>query len=150
MERESVIVSDPEILGGTPCFRGTRVPVDSLSDRNERRALLVEHLHDPSEVEQGACQPIHFVHDYAVGEAGFDVGEKPLERRPVHVGAGVPAVVILLWQGGPAFVTLAVDEGLGSFALGVERVERLIEAFVGGFPRVDGAADVGAAHPNRP
>ena len=32
MERESVIVSDPEILGGTPCFRGTRVPVDSLID----------------------------------------------------------------------------------------------------------------------
>jgi uncharacterized protein (DUF433 family) len=29
---ESVIVSDPEILGGTPCFRGTRVPVDSLID----------------------------------------------------------------------------------------------------------------------
>jgi uncharacterized protein (DUF433 family) len=32
MLRESVIVSDPEILGGTPCFRGTRVPVDSLID----------------------------------------------------------------------------------------------------------------------
>ncbi len=29
---ESVIMSDPEILGGTPCFRGTRVPVDSLID----------------------------------------------------------------------------------------------------------------------
>ena len=23
---------DPEVLGGTPCFRGTRVPVDSLID----------------------------------------------------------------------------------------------------------------------
>jgi uncharacterized protein (DUF433 family) len=29
---ESVVVSDPEILGGTPVFRGTRVPVDSLID----------------------------------------------------------------------------------------------------------------------
>jgi hypothetical protein len=27
-----VIVSDAGILGGTPCFRGTRVPVDSLID----------------------------------------------------------------------------------------------------------------------
>ena len=27
MERESVIVSDPEIVEGTPCFLGTRVPV---------------------------------------------------------------------------------------------------------------------------
>jgi len=25
-------VRDPEVLGGTPCFRGTRVPVDSLID----------------------------------------------------------------------------------------------------------------------
>ena len=32
MKKESVIVSDPEIVGGTPCFRGTRVPVDSLID----------------------------------------------------------------------------------------------------------------------
>lgn len=26
------IRSDPKILGGTPCFSGTRVPVDSLFD----------------------------------------------------------------------------------------------------------------------
>jgi uncharacterized protein (DUF433 family) len=36
--RESVIVSDPEIMGGTPCFRGTRVPVDSLIDYLEAGA----------------------------------------------------------------------------------------------------------------
>jgi uncharacterized protein (DUF433 family) len=29
---KSVVVSDPDILGGTPVFRGTRVPVDSLID----------------------------------------------------------------------------------------------------------------------
>lgn len=28
----NVVVSDPEILGGTPCFAGTRVPVKSLFD----------------------------------------------------------------------------------------------------------------------
>ena len=27
-----MIVSDPEILGGTPCFVGTRVPVATLLD----------------------------------------------------------------------------------------------------------------------
>ena len=26
------IQSDPDVLGGTPCFTGTRVPVDSLFD----------------------------------------------------------------------------------------------------------------------
>lgn len=28
----SVIVSDPEIMGGTPVFRGTRVPVQTLME----------------------------------------------------------------------------------------------------------------------
>lgn len=30
MEQKQVISSDPEVLGGTPVFAGTRVPVDSL------------------------------------------------------------------------------------------------------------------------
>lgn len=44
MQRESVVVSDPEILGGTPCFRGTRVPVDSLIDYLEAGDSLDEFL----------------------------------------------------------------------------------------------------------
>lgn len=32
MRREEVIHSDPEILGGTPVFKGTRVPVRNLID----------------------------------------------------------------------------------------------------------------------
>lgn len=32
MRNESVISVDPNIQGGTPCFRGTRVPVRSLFD----------------------------------------------------------------------------------------------------------------------
>lgn len=30
MEKRKIYHSDPEILGGTPVFTGTRVPVDSL------------------------------------------------------------------------------------------------------------------------
>lgn len=40
----SVIVSDPDILGGTPVFRGTRVPVDSLIDYLEAGDSLEEFL----------------------------------------------------------------------------------------------------------
>lgn len=29
---DSVVQSDPEVLGGTPVFRGTRVPVKNLLD----------------------------------------------------------------------------------------------------------------------
>ena len=32
MLKQSVIVCDPEIMGGTACFRGTRVPFKSLLD----------------------------------------------------------------------------------------------------------------------
>ncbi len=32
MKREQVINRDPEILGGTPVFDGTRVPVQALID----------------------------------------------------------------------------------------------------------------------
>lgn len=35
MKLESVIHSDPEILGGAPVFVGTRVPVQSLFDHLE-------------------------------------------------------------------------------------------------------------------
>jgi uncharacterized protein (DUF433 family) len=38
----SVVLSDPEIMSGTPCFRGTRVPVKTLSDYLEHGHALDE------------------------------------------------------------------------------------------------------------
>lgn len=35
MKAAGEIISDPEILGGTPVFKGTRVPVQSLFDHLE-------------------------------------------------------------------------------------------------------------------
>jgi len=35
MKINDVITSDPEILGGTPVFKGTRVPVKNLFDYPE-------------------------------------------------------------------------------------------------------------------
>jgi uncharacterized protein (DUF433 family) len=32
MKREQIIQSDPQILGGTPVFAGTRVPIETLVD----------------------------------------------------------------------------------------------------------------------
>ena len=42
--RVSVVHSDPEILGGTPVFVGTRVPVQSLFDYLEGGETLDEFL----------------------------------------------------------------------------------------------------------
>jgi uncharacterized protein (DUF433 family) len=41
----NVIVKDPEILGGTPVFRGTRVPFKNLLDYLEGGHTLAEFLH---------------------------------------------------------------------------------------------------------
>ena len=39
-----VIVKDPDILGGTPVFRGTRVPIQALFDYLEGGETLEEFL----------------------------------------------------------------------------------------------------------
>jgi uncharacterized protein (DUF433 family) len=41
---EPVIVIDPEIMGGTPCFRGTRVPFKNLIDYLEGGHPMSEFL----------------------------------------------------------------------------------------------------------
>ena len=55
MRNQSVIVSDPEILSGTPCFRGTRVPVDSLIDYLEAGDSLDEFLDNFPSVSREAA-----------------------------------------------------------------------------------------------
>jgi uncharacterized protein (DUF433 family) len=41
---DSIIVRDPEIMGGTPCFRGTRVPFQTLLDYLEGSQTLDDFL----------------------------------------------------------------------------------------------------------
>ena len=43
---KEVISRDPEVLGGTPVFRGTRVPFQALLDYLEGGQTLVEFLDD--------------------------------------------------------------------------------------------------------
>jgi uncharacterized protein (DUF433 family) len=42
--RKGIIIKDPEILGGVPVFRGTRVPVQTLFDYLEGGETLEEFL----------------------------------------------------------------------------------------------------------
>jgi len=48
-----VVHSDPEILGGTPVFVGTRVPVQSLFDYLEAGETLDEFLRQFPSVNRG-------------------------------------------------------------------------------------------------
>ena len=44
MKAKAVVVVDPEIMSGTPCFAGTRVPVRTLLDYLEAGDSLDEFL----------------------------------------------------------------------------------------------------------
>ena len=46
MPNQRVVHSDPEIMGGTPVFVGTRVPVKTLFDYLEAGDALDEFLND--------------------------------------------------------------------------------------------------------
>ena len=41
-----LVVSDPQIMGGTPCFAGTRVPIQTFIDYIEGGETLSEFLDD--------------------------------------------------------------------------------------------------------
>ncbi len=56
---ERVIVADPEIMDGTPCFRGTRVPFKNLIDYLEGGHSLREFLEQfPSVTHEMAVQAL--------------------------------------------------------------------------------------------
>jgi uncharacterized protein (DUF433 family) len=46
MELNELIAIDPEILGGQPVFKGTRVPIETLFDHLESGVPLEEFLED--------------------------------------------------------------------------------------------------------
>jgi len=46
MKSEDIITRDPDILGGIPVFKGTRVPVDTLMEHLKSGASLAEFLAD--------------------------------------------------------------------------------------------------------
>lgn len=57
MSTSELITIDPDILGGTPVFKGTRVPVKSLFDYLKRDYSLEEFLECfPSVTREMACQ----------------------------------------------------------------------------------------------
>jgi uncharacterized protein (DUF433 family) len=60
----SVIHSDPEILGGTPVFVGTRVPFRNLIDYLERGHSLDEFLDEfPSVSREQAVAALEAAHE---------------------------------------------------------------------------------------
>jgi len=67
----NIIVRDPEILGGTPVFRGTRVPFQALLDYLEGGQTLDEFLDDfPTVTREAAVQALEHAKTLVVSELG--------------------------------------------------------------------------------
>ena len=68
--RNKVVHSDPRILGGTPVFIGTRVPVQSLFDYLEGGETLDEFLHQfPSVRREQAIAALDMARDSVLADA---------------------------------------------------------------------------------
>jgi uncharacterized protein (DUF433 family) len=65
-----VIHSDPEILGGTPVFAGTRVPVKTLYDYLEAGDTLGEFINDfPSVTREQAVAALELAREMTEAHA---------------------------------------------------------------------------------
>lgn len=68
---DAILVKDPDILGGTPVFRGTRVPFQSLLDYLEGGQTLSEFLDDfPSVSREAAISALEAAKSLLVGQLG--------------------------------------------------------------------------------
>lgn len=71
MASNGIIVKDPEILGGIPVFRGTRVPFQNLLDYLEGGETLDEFLDDfPTVTREAAIAALEHAKALLVGQLG--------------------------------------------------------------------------------
>jgi uncharacterized protein (DUF433 family) len=70
MQAEVVVHSDPNISGGTPVFRGTRVPVQSLFDYLEGGETIEQFLDQfPSVSKKQALAALDLARDSILARA---------------------------------------------------------------------------------
>jgi uncharacterized protein (DUF433 family) len=66
-----IIVRDPELLGGTAVFRGTRVPIQALLDYLEGGQTLDEFRDDfPTVTRAAAISALELAKSLVVGQVG--------------------------------------------------------------------------------
>ena len=68
---KNILVIDPEILGGTPVFRNTRIPFQALLDYLEGGQTLDEFLDDfPTVTRDAAVSALELAKEALVGQLG--------------------------------------------------------------------------------
>ena len=71
MQLDGIIVKDEDILGGTPVFRGTRVPFQALLDYLEGGQTIDEFLDDfPTVSKDAAVAALELAKSLLVSQLG--------------------------------------------------------------------------------
>ncbi len=71
VQSNNVISRDPDVLGGTPVFRGTRVPFQALLDYLEGGQTLDDFLDDfPTVTRDAAVHALEHAKSLVVGQLG--------------------------------------------------------------------------------
>jgi len=69
MTPDHIITKDPDVLGGTPVFRGTRVPFQALLDYLEGGQTLDDFLDDfPTVTREAAVQVLEHAKSLVVSQ----------------------------------------------------------------------------------
>src|SRR3954454_23358411 len=101
--------------------------------------MLVEELDELGEIRKRPGQAIDLVDNDDVDRALDNGRQQRLQGRPLQGAAREATIVVALGTEAPALMRLRLDVGLGGLALGIKRVEFLLEPMLGRFAGVDGA-----------
>src|SRR5438552_1476271 len=115
MTSRSNCAKDNRTLEGQAAHRGRRVEL--LRHRDEGGTAGIEDFDDLGKIGERAGQPVDLVDNDGVDPPRREVSQQPLQSRPIHPRTGETAVIISRAQAEPAFLPLAVDEGLAGFTL---------------------------------
>jgi hypothetical protein len=102
--------------------------------------MPIERLEHACKVQQRPGQPVDLVNEHGVDLASLDVRQQALQGRSFHVAARETTVIESPWQARPALGCLTLDVRFGGLALGVQRVELLLQALFRRFAGIDGTA----------
>jgi len=102
--------------------------------------VLVEEFDQLGKIGQRSGEAVNLVDHHDIDAPGRDIGQEPLQRRPLHRAAREAAIIVAISQATPALMGLALDVGFGRLTLVVEGVELLLQPMLGRDPGVDGAA----------
>jgi len=69
---ESVVSTDPEVMGGTPVFRGTRVPIKSFFDWLETSSIDEFLDNFPSVTRDQALEVLNLAENELISPAEYE------------------------------------------------------------------------------